>query len=461
MAETNFQDMLAALIPDIPWKISLNGCKTIYRQMNQTYFEEITPDQCKMEVREYYELATPSTIASLVTALCEDRNRLLDDGLFREARRKGIGFLNGVFDLDTGKMRKYQPTDFVLQPLPWMPPTEMDAKAETYFLTILKKWVGDDVGDWFCSVLAYMLFLYPNTENVWLNLFGAGSNGKSVCLELLEKMLGDEKVIGCDLKNINRFSGDTFKNKWLVIGRDSSAEVSDNAVSFIKTYTGDPKLLVEKKGGASFDVYNPGKLIVSTNSLIRSKDRSYAWYRRLFPIPFPNEFARNERFKSGLFEQIPAILRVLLDRAYRYAHNETTLWRSVPNAVHDLMKETRMLNDRVAAFWEEYFFETEEPSRSVTPKRRLKRENLYEMHQAAMSQVYQTYVDWHEREFGETALEPSLKTFGGPYGAFLSTGAGKFYTYKRTKHGRVLVLDDQYLSGGWDDEDEYAQRGNQ
>lgn len=452
----NFEELLADVIPNITWKICLNGSKTVYRQMNQTYFEEITLDQCKMEVREYYELSTPSTVASLVTALCEDRNRLIDDGLFRDSRRKRIGFLNGVYDLDSGKMRTYQPTDFICQPLPWMPPTEIDAKVEAWFLATLKRWVGDDVGEWFCAVLGYMLFIYPNSENVWLNLFGAGSNGKSVCLELLEKILGDEKVIGCDLKNINRFSGDTFKNKWLVIGRDSSSEVSDNAVSFIKTYSGDPKLLVEKKGGSSFDVYNPGKLVVSTNSLIRSKDRSFAWYRRLFPIPFPNEFERNEHFKDALFEKIPDIIRILLDRAYRYAHTETTLWKSVPRPVLNLMRETRMLNDRVTAFWEEWFFEDDpEDNRSLTPKRRIKRDNLFALHNQTMSYCYQKYAEWHEHEFGETALEPSLRIFGGPYGAFLSTGAGKFYTYKRTSYGRVLQLDGKYLEGGWE-ESEYV-----
>lgn len=451
---SEFYEILEAVKPDISWKVCLRDTeKTIYRQIDKTYFEEISTEACKMELRdlEQLEFATPSTIGSLVTALTEDSKRLIDEALFIEQRRSCIGFLNGVFDLHTGKVRKYQTSDYVLQPLPHKIPTNLDEKAEKRLLKVLQQWVGVDVGEWLLSVLAYMLFIYPNHENIWLNLFGAGSNGKSVCLELLETILGDDKVVGCNLKDINRFSGDTFQKKWLIIGRDSSESVSDNATSFIKNYTGDRKFTVERKGGASYDVVNSGKLIVSTNGLIRSKDRSYAWYRRLFPVPFPFEFPRDEKFKEKLFEQVPDLIRVLLHHAYLYKHSENTLFKSIPRPVLDLMKETRMLNDRVTAFWEEYFFKTPDQD-SHDPRPVLDWTKLFFLHKKTMSEVYALFADWHEKEFADTELEPSLKNFGGPYGAFMQTGAGKYFTYKRSKLGRVLELLPQYNEGAKNDE---------
>ena len=431
----SFPEMLEVARPEINWKVTLRESgRTIYRQVNKSFFEEITPDMCRMETRDLFPLSTPSTTSSLVTALLEDRERLFDDSLFRDSRKAAIGFKNGVFDVQTGKVRKYHTSDFILQPLPHVIPYEIDPKTEKWFIAILNSWVGQGVGEWFCNVLGYMLFVYPNSENLWLNLFGAGQNGKSVCLELLERILGDEKVIGCDLKNINRFSGDAYQNKWLVIGRDSSSAVSDNAVSFIKTYTGDAKLLVEKKGGASFDVWNPGKLIVSTNSLIMSKDRSFAWYRRLFPIPFPNEFPRDEKFKDSLFQRIPEITRILLHRAYLYRQTETTLFKSIPTDVEELRKETRKLNDRITAFWEEYFCDDGQ----------LLPDKLLNAHGKTMNEIYQLYTQWHESEFGETALEPSLKVFGGPYGALLQSPAGKYFTYRRSNTGRRVELRQEY-----------------
>jgi phage/plasmid-associated DNA primase len=453
----DFFEILETVKPAIEWKIALRGDtdkieKVIYNQTKAGFFEQISQEVCKMKLRDLdqLELATPSTIASLTTALIEDSQRIIDEKLFVEHRRKGIGFLNGVFDLTTGKVRKYQSADFVCKPLPHRIPNEMDKEAEQYFLKVLKSWVGEEVGDWFLSVLAYVLFIFPNDEQIWLNLFGAGSNGKSVCLELLEKIVGDEKVIGCNLKDLNRFSGDAFQEKWLVIGRDSSSRVSDNATSFIKNFSGDEKFTVERKGGASYDTRNTGKIIVSTNSLIQSNDRTYSWYRRLFPIPFPNEFPRDPKFKEGILKRLPDLTRCLLHRAYLYRKNEITLFGSVPRQVIELMKETRMLNDRVTAFWEEYFFKAL-PGNDHDPQYEPDWSKIRFVHGKHMGEVYNLYADWHQSEFGDTDLEPKLTKFGGPYGAFLQTGAGKYYSYRKTNHGRVLELLPKYNEGGWTD----------
>jgi phage/plasmid-associated DNA primase len=223
-----------------------------------------------------------------------------------------------------------------------------------------------------------------------------------------------------------------------VIGRDSSQFVNDAATSFIKTYSGDPKLLVEEKGGASYDVYNPGKLIVSTNNLIQSKDRTYSWYRRLVPVPFPNIFPRNEKFKQKLFQQLPQMIRFFLHRAYLYKANAIPVMNFIPQSVQKLMQETRYLNDRITAFWELEFFKDVEDKGIIS--RVLDFEKLKFLHGKSISEVYDYFSAWSEKEFGDGNIEPSLKTFGGPYGAFLQSDAGKYFRYKRTNTARILEL---------------------
>ena len=358
MAE--FFELLRQIQDDILWKIVLTGDdKTVLNQQKTGFFEELTQTECRMQVRGFEQLqyATPNTIAMLVSGLLEDADRIIDPALFRLARSRIIGFKNGVFDLQLGKMRTYASSDFVLSPLPHIIPERMDVDVEKWFMTILAEWVTPDVSDWFADVLAYFLFIHPNTENLWMNFFEAGRNGKSSCLKLLEKIVGDDKAIGADLAHINRFSNATFQGKWLILGRDSSSFVSDGATSFIKNYSGDEKALVEVKGGNSFDTYTTGKIIVSTNNLIQSKDRSFGWYRRLIPVPFPNIFELNEDFEKNLFKQIPQIIRFLLHRAYCYRQNKIPVSQYLPEPVAKLKEETRYLNDRVIAFWELNFFE--------------------------------------------------------------------------------------------------------
>lgn len=436
-----FSDMLETLIEDINWKVAYNGDeRRIFSQHKTGYYEELTKDAARMKVRTKFKLTTPSTVNALSMALCEDEKRVIDYALFRSGRENIVGFQDACFDLTTGKIRKYSSTDFCLSPLPHrLNYAEYSAEADTWFQGVLASWVGEDCADWFANVLAYFLFIHPNEEQVWLNLFGMGSNGKSLCLKLLERILGKEKVIGCDLANINRFSTASFIGKWLVIGRDSSTYVSDGATALIKAYTGEERGLIERKGGVSFDDEIDGKMIVSTNTLIHSKDRSYGWFRRILPIPFPYQFQKDRSFERGLMARLPDIIRVLLHRAYCYTINATSFKSNLPKVVSDLITETRYTNDRVSHYWESEFFD-------VNEKTGVKRENLKKMREFdgwGMSTIYADYCEWHERHYGDGQPEPSLKTFGGQYGAFL-TLAKDFYTWKRSRAGSTVELFDRY-----------------
>ncbi len=440
-----YGEFLQTIKPQIGWQVTLDGeDRTVYSQAKQGFFEILTLQECKMLVRELERMkyASPGLIANLVSGLLEDADRVLDPELFRLCRARIIGFKNGVFDLQLGKMRDYTSNDFVVSPLPHIIPEHVDPDVESWFLGILSDWVGTDAADWFCNLLAYVLFIFPNNENLWLNLFEAGRNGKSLCMKLLEKIVGDDKAIGCDLGHINRFSNATFQGKWLILGRDSSSFVSDSAASFIKNYSGEVKALVEIKGGASFDTYTTGKIIVSTNNLIQSKDRSFGWYRRLLPIPFPNTFPLNEDFEKNLFKQIPKITRVLLHRAYCYKQNKILISQSLPLSVATLKEETRYLNDRVVAFWELEFFDKSPDEEGIVKPRPVAAQFL-KFHNLTMSAAYDSYTYWHHAFFGDGVVEPSLKSFGGPYGAFM-THAKEYFTYNRRKDGRYLELRKKY-----------------
>lgn len=444
MAE--YYELLKDIQPQIQWKTLLNGDKKrVLLQTPAGYYEELTEAQCRMQVRaiENLRYATPSTIASLVTGLLEDHKRVQNQELYRLSRMRGIGFKNGVFDFRTGTMREYGVNDFVLDPLPHTIPEKIDPEVEAWFMNILAQWVTFDVADWFADILAYFLFVYPNSENLWMNFFESGQNGKSSCLKLLEEIVGIEKTMGTNLQFINRFSNASFEGKWLILGRDSSQFVNEGATSFIKNFSGEERSTVEIKGGVSYDTYTSAKLIVSTNNLIQSQDRSHGWYRRMIPVPFPNRFKLDEDFEKNLFRRTPEIIRVLLHRAYCYKQNKIKVSTYLPSAVQRLKEETRYLNDRVLAFWELYFFEQKEtPDKGMQPFP-IETEFL-KIHKKPMSALYAIYENWHHNFFGDGQVEPSLKSFGGPYGAFL-THAKEYFEYSRRRDGRYVELKKEKL----------------
>ena len=441
-------EMLDTLRPLLNWKIAHKDTAIfVYQQIDNKYFEPIAKPMCKVLVREVFPNVTPNVITALVDSICEEKARLFDDAIFQEQRRFIVGFRNKIFDLRTGKVRNYQKSDFVVNPLPYDIPVNCNPDIEKWFLKVLVDWTDPETGIWLADVLAYFLFIYPNHENLWLDTFGGGQNGKSIFLRLLTNIVGEEKVIGCDLKYIGRFSGDAYKDKWLVLGRDSASEVPDQAISFIKAYTGERQLHVERKGGAEFDTPNPGKIIVSTNDLIRSRDRSFGWYRRILPIPFLHRFPINAKFEDSVIKKTPDIARILLHRAFLIRKNETSIIGSCPPPVQILRNETRMLNDRIAAFWMLWFHDDVE--RMITDVNgyettitvnELNHAKLESLHEKSITELYRIYADWHTEEFGEIAVEPSIKTFGGPYGAFLQSEAGEFFEYKRSGAKRMVLL---------------------
>lgn len=454
-SKSDFAEMIESISKRINWKLTVRDNDVyIYRQHEGKYFEQISKHLCKMELRKILDGESSSLITDVMNSMLEDDRRLFDDALFHESRKKIVGFKNGVFDLETGKLRKYHPSDFVLNPIPYNLPEQVDPDDEKWLLDqVFGQWLGDECASWFADFLGYMLFIAPNTQNLWADFFGVGCNGKSSCLHLIEEILGDDKINGCDLKYIGRFSGDAFKNRWLIIGRDSANVVSEGAASFIKAFTGERKIHIEKKGGAEYDADNMGKLIVSTNYLIQSKDRSYGWYRRIVPIPFVRKFPINPTWEDDLLNKSPMIARILLNRAYLSRKNKALLMQCAPKPVAALRSETRMLNDRIAAFWELYFHKEQEVEFEIEVKGKTKvhkelqrvmnYEKLLELHDKTISEVYAEYVIWHGKEFGETNIEPSLKVFGGPYGAFLQSDAGDYYEYKHTRDGRKICLRDE------------------
>ncbi len=113
----DFSEMLESVIPQTNWKLAFEGDdKRIFSQDKTGFFTELKKDEAKMKVRSMFKLATPSTVNALTQALCEDVERMFDIELFRQSRERIIGFKDSVFDLQTGKVRKYSTTDFILNP---------------------------------------------------------------------------------------------------------------------------------------------------------------------------------------------------------------------------------------------------------------------------------------------------------------------------------------------------------
>jgi len=127
-------------------------------------------------------------------------------------------------------------------------------------------------------------------------------NGKSCFLRLLERFIGRENTTATELDTLiaSRFEITKLHKKLVcVMGETNFAEIS--RTSIIKKLTGQDIIGFEYKNKNPFDDLNYAKIIIATNNLPATTDKTLGFYRRWCIIDFPNKFSE----QKDILEEIP------------------------------------------------------------------------------------------------------------------------------------------------------------
>jgi putative DNA primase/helicase len=178
---------------------------------------------------------------------------------------------------------------------------------------------------------------YSLTNFVWIQkalmLYGRGSNGKSVFINLLKVILGKDFVSGESLQNL-----ETDKHRVAnLYGKRLNAfpDLKDTPLQtneVFNTLTGnDLELIGERKYQHAFSFRPTTKLLFSANKIPFAYSDNYAYYRRWMLIEFPKTFEKNkidecilekmttEEEKSGFVKlMLEGLKRVMVNRKYSY-----------------------------------------------------------------------------------------------------------------------------------------------
>jgi P4 family phage/plasmid primase-like protien len=178
-------------------------------------------------------------------------------------------------------------------------------------------------------VLDFMAYCLWRTYkfNFWMLFNGAGLNGKSVLLTLIERFLGKHNVSGETLDRLlhERFAVANLFQKMVNVDADVSADVIFNNTGIIKKLTGNDLHAGEFKYKKPFAFRNYAKLIFSCNKIPDTEDYTDAFFRRILIINFTQQFfgekddpdlidklCTEEEFSGLLYEllcRLPRILR--------------------------------------------------------------------------------------------------------------------------------------------------------
>jgi P4 family phage/plasmid primase-like protien len=137
--------------------------------------------------------------------------------------------------------------------------------------------------------------LSPDTGQQSFLLFeGEGSNGKSVYCAAIQAMVGTDN---CSFVGLELF-GDRFA-KTLSLGKmvnicGDVGELDKVAEGNIKSYVSGNPMMFDRKGLPGINAEPTAKLMIAANNRPRFTDRSQGIYRRMIPIPWRVEIAKDD-----------------------------------------------------------------------------------------------------------------------------------------------------------------------
>lgn len=219
----------------------------------------------------------------------------------KDALKTWIQFRNGLVDLNNpGEIFMPSPAHFITNPIPW----KYGLSSETPVMDkIFEQWVGKEYSKTLYEILAYSLL--PDYPIHRLFCFiGSGMNGKSKYLELLRRFIGDKNCCSTELDTLltSRFEVKRLHKKLVCqMGETNFSEMSKT--SMLKKLSGGDLIGFEYKGKDPFEDLNYAKILISTNNLPTTTDKTVGFYRRWLIIDFPNQFSEKKDILSEIPEQ--------------------------------------------------------------------------------------------------------------------------------------------------------------
>ena len=254
------------------------------RKIIKTEAERVLGEWCKNYlIQEVVEKVKRQTAIDI-----EDFNQI-PDGL--------VCLENCVLDLNKNKVLNHSPEHFFKTKLPITHDPKAECPAiEKFFSEVLYPEDIPLIQEWFGYHLYNSYF-----EKKAVILFGDTDTGKTICLNLLNRFIGERNRTGLSLQKITigkSFDIMHLKDKYANTYDDlSSKDLSDNGG--FKIATGGGSISGEQKFGDHIEFKTFAKLTFATNKIPPVKDiDDNAYYKRWLPIAFDNQIKEKDQNKT-------------------------------------------------------------------------------------------------------------------------------------------------------------------
>jgi P4 family phage/plasmid primase-like protien len=273
----------------------------------------------------------------------------------KDIKNSWIQFRDTIVDINTGEKFKASPEYFVTNSIPYKLHNSNFEQTPTID-RIFEEWVGKDYVKTLYEVLAYCLIPAYPIHRLFC-LIGSGMNGKSCFINLLKKFIGNHNCTSTELDTLitSRFEITRLHKKLVcMMGETNFSELEKTSI--IKKLTGGDLIGYEYKNKNPFEEHNYAKIIIATNNLPTTTDKTIGFYRRWCIIDFPNQFSEEKDILDDIPEEeyeslalkCTGLLKDLLKK--RKFHNE--------GSVEQRMEKYESKSDFLQKFLDEFTKET-------------------------------------------------------------------------------------------------------
>lgn len=329
-------------------------CKSnIYAKSEKNVYLKMEPDEIEREIYDYLspKYATNKDIEDTKKLILKRLPR--DNSLTDASRTKGlINFKNGFYNYESGTYKPYPDnyqTTYQINAV-----YDKGAQCPAFSKYINFALPKEDVVT-AQEVIGYLLSTEMKAQKAFI-LYGPGNTGKSVLIELIERIIGYDYVSNVPFQDLStKFSTVRLFGKLLNSYSDLPQGKIKDTGAFKALVSGDT-MHGEDKFEKGFDFKNTARLLFATNKLPSNFiDQTTGFYRRLTIIPFQNVVQDKDvdrdlinkllEERDGIVQWALVGLRRLIQNNYQFTESPTA---------KALLDEYKKENNNVLWYVDEY-----------------------------------------------------------------------------------------------------------
>lgn len=190
------------------------------------------------------------------------------------------------------------------------------------------------------EMLGYCLVPSNKFEKGFM-LYGSGSNGKSVLLQVINDLITEENISNVDLSNLeNSFSRSGLYNKLVNLTDEMEGKIKDSG--FYKRIVSGNSIEAQFKFKDSFKFKPFCTLVFAMNNFPQINDKTHGLYRKMIMIPFDVTIKEEDQDKDlgeKLRNELDGILQFAISGLKRLSEQNKFTYSSKGNSIMEEFKK--------------------------------------------------------------------------------------------------------------------------